>query len=145
MIAQGLWQAHYQILSIIFLKEFIELNVNTDMMIKCDTCRTKYQYCDCFLEHTHFKDDVIEYKCLGYKKSYQHKFDEKLRGRFFNTQKFSNHDNNKFILLLRKGVYPYEYMNDQEKFNETSLPGKEGFYSHLNREDITDVDYTHAK
>ena len=34
LIAQGLWQAHYQILSIIFLKEFIELNVNTDMMIK---------------------------------------------------------------------------------------------------------------
>ena len=34
LIAQGLWQAHYQIWSIIFLKEFIELNVNTDMMIK---------------------------------------------------------------------------------------------------------------
>ena len=34
LIAQDLWQAHYQILSIIFLKEFIELNVNMDMMIK---------------------------------------------------------------------------------------------------------------
>ena len=34
LIVQDLWQAHYQILSIIFLKEFIELNVNTDMMIK---------------------------------------------------------------------------------------------------------------
>ena len=34
LIAQDLWQAHYQILSINFLKEFIELNVNTDMMIK---------------------------------------------------------------------------------------------------------------
>ena len=34
LIAQGLWQAHYQILSIIFLKESIKLNVNTDMMIK---------------------------------------------------------------------------------------------------------------
>ena len=34
LIAKYLWQAHYQILSIIFLKEFIELNVNTDMMIK---------------------------------------------------------------------------------------------------------------
>ena len=32
--SQNLWQAHYQILSIIFLKEYIELNVNTDMMIK---------------------------------------------------------------------------------------------------------------
>ena len=33
-ITQDLWQAHYQILSIIFLKEFIELNVNKNMMIK---------------------------------------------------------------------------------------------------------------
>ena len=34
LIAQDLWQIHYQILSIIFLKEFIKLNVNTDMMMK---------------------------------------------------------------------------------------------------------------
>ena len=34
LTVQDLWQAHYQILSIIFVKEFTELNVNTDMMIK---------------------------------------------------------------------------------------------------------------
>ena len=34
MIVQNLWQAHYQILLIIYLKEIIELNVNTDIMIK---------------------------------------------------------------------------------------------------------------
>ena len=34
LIVQDLWQAHYQILSITFLKEFIKLNVNSDMMIK---------------------------------------------------------------------------------------------------------------
>ena len=34
------------------------------------------------------------------------------------------HDNNKFILLLQKGAYPYEYMDDWEKFNETSLSEK---------------------
>ena len=39
-------------------------------------------------------------------------FYEKLEERFFNTFKFSNNDNNKFILLLRKGFYPYEYMDD---------------------------------
>ena len=50
-----------------------------------------------------------------------------------------------FILLLRKGVYPYEHMDDWEKFNETLLPEKEYFYSHLNMEDITDADYMHAK
>ena len=62
----------------------------------------------------------------------------------FNTYKFSNHDNNKFILLLRKGVYPYEYIDGREKFSET-LPEKEDFYSHLNMEDITDADYARAK
>ena len=33
-LAQDLWQAYYQILSIIFLKKFLELNINTDMMLK---------------------------------------------------------------------------------------------------------------
>ena len=37
-------------------------------------------------------------------KNYQHKFDEKLKEQFFNTYKYSSHDNNKFVLLLRKGV-----------------------------------------
>ena len=50
-----------------------------------------------------------------------------------------------FILLLRKGVYPNEYMDRWERFDETSLSGKEAFYSSLNMEDITDVDHRHAK
>ena len=48
-------------------------------------------------------------------------------------------------MLLKKGVYPYEYMDEWENFNETSLPEKEEFYSKLNMEDITDADYIHAK
>ena len=48
-------------------------------------------------------------------------------------------------MLLQKGVYPYEYMDDWKKFNETSLPEKEDFYSHSNMKDITDADYVHAK
>ena len=47
-------------------------------------------------------------------------------------------------MLLRKGVYPYEYMDSWERFDETSLPDKEAFYSSLNMEDITDADYKHA-
>ena len=46
--------------------------------------------------------------------------------------------------MLRKGVYPYEYMDSWEKFNETSLPSKEDFYSNLNMEDIDDIDYRHG-
>ena len=42
-------------------------------------------------------------------------------------------------------VYCYEYMDIWENFNETSLPEKEDFYSHLNMEHITDTDHTHPK
>ena len=69
----------------------------------CETCRIKYKHCECSHEFRNFKVDLIEYKCLCRNKNYQQKSDEKLKERFFNTFKFSNHDNN-FILLLRKGT-----------------------------------------
>ena len=47
-------------------------------------------------------------------------------------------------MLLRKGAYRYEYMDDWENFNET-LPEKEEFYSNLNMKEITDTDYMHGK
>ena len=112
---------------------------------KCETCGIKFKYCDCFLEYANFKDDLIEYGCLRCNKKYQNKFDEKLKEGFFNTYKFSNHHNKKFILLFWKSVYPYEYMNDWEKFNEPSLPEKEDFYNHLKMKDTTDADYVHTK
>ena len=64
---------------------------------------------------------------------------------FPNVYKFCNGDHNKFSLLLRKGVYPYEYIDSWERFNETELPDKESFYSELNKEGITDEDYAHAQ
>ena len=48
-------------------------------------------------------------------------------------------------LLLRIGVYSYEYMDSWERFDETLLTNKENFYYSLNMEGITDVDYRHAK
>ena len=70
---------------------------------------------------------MIKYKCLSCNKNYSNKIDEKLKKRFKNTFKFSNNDTNKFILLLRKVVYHYEYMDQWGKFNETTLPEKEEF------------------
>ena len=81
----------------------------------------------------------LTFRCFRCKKNYK-----KLIQRFSNIYEFCNGDLNKFILLLRKGVYPYEYMDSWERFNET-LPYKESFYSNLNMEDITDVDHWHAK
>ena len=68
---------------------------------------------------------------------YSKKLNEKLKRKFKNTYKLSNNDINKFILLLRKGVYPYEYMDDWKKLNETKLREEEVFYINLNLEDIT--------
>ena len=52
---------------------------------------------------------------------------------------------NKTVLLVRKGGYPYEYIDCQEKFNETSIPPKGVYYSELNLEDITDEDYENVQ
>ena len=57
---------------------------------------------------------------------------------------FLIHRNLRVFLLLWKCVYPYEYMDDWEKFNETSLPEKKDFYSHSNMEYITNAD-THKR
>ena len=65
--------------------------------------------------------------------------------KFPSVYQFCSGDLNKLVLLLRKGVYPYEYMDSWERFNETSLPDKKAFYSELNIEDITDRDYAHAQ
>ena len=65
--------------------------------------------------------------------------------KFPNTYQLCNKDLNKFALLLRKGIYPYEYMDSWKRFKEESLPDKEPFYSELNNEHITDEDYAHAQ
>ena len=62
-----------------------------------------------------------------------------------NTYQLCNKNLNKSSLLLRRGVYPYEYMNKWNRFNEESLPDKEYFYRELNKEHITDEDYAHAQ
>ena len=48
-------------------------------------------------------------------------------------------------MLLRKGVYPYEHMDDWENFNEATLPEKEELYSNLKMEVIADAVYMHVK
>ena len=65
--------------------------------------------------------------------------------KFPNIYQFCNGDLNKFVLLFRKGVYPYECMDSWEKFDETSLPPKEDFYSELNVEGMSAKDYNHAQ
>ena len=54
-------------------------------------------------------------------------------------------DHQKRQLLLRKGVYPYEFMDSWERFEAAQLPPKEAFYSKLSDEHISDSDYAHAQ
>ena len=70
---------------------------------------------------------------------------EQLTKKFPSVYQFCNGNFSKFVLLLRKSVYPYEYMDSWEKFDETALPPKEDFYSNLTLEDISDEDYAHAQ
>ena len=90
------------------------------------------------------KNEELLLKCFSCGSYYEKKFNKELIKKFKNTYSFCNNDLNKFVLLLRKDVYPYEYMDSWEKFNKTSLPIKEDFYSHLNREDIEEFDYRHG-
>ena len=99
-----------------------------------------------FLEYKRLEGNLIIYECLSWNEFYSKNLNAKIKKEIpFNTFKFSNNDINKFILLFRKGVYSYEYMSGWKKFNDTTLPYKEEFYSSLNLEDFTDVDHMHAK
>ena len=84
------------------------------------------------------------FKCTDCEKEYEIEFNNELIERFANTYKFCDNDLNKFIMLLRKVVYPYKYMDGWDKFNEKRIPGKELFYSNLTLENISETDYAHS-
>ena len=113
---------------------------------KCVDCKSN-------LDYIKTKNEKLIFECYNCKQRYRKKFNKELIKRFASTYEFCNNDLtgsssseriNKFVLLLRKGVYPYEYTDTWERFNELSLPSKEDFYSNLNMEDISDIDYRHA-
>ena len=91
-----------------------------------------------------FKDNRLSYKCGECGNRCCKLINEAIKN-FPNMNQFCNGDLNKFVLLLRKCIYPNEYMDSCEKFNETSLSDKNAFYSGLNLEDITDKDHAHAQ
>ena len=103
--------------------------------IKCIDCKS-------CLDYMKTKDEKLIFRSFCRKKNYGKDFNKELIKRFANTYNFCDNDLNQFILLLRKGVYPYEYMDNWERSDET-LPGKESFYSSLNVENIDDTDYRH--
>ena len=110
-------------------------NIHNDKCIKCKSNL-------CFVR---VMNETLLFKCIDCEKEYEKEFNKELLERFANIYKFCNNDLDKFIMLLQKGVYPYEYIDKWDKFNEKVLPGKDSFYSNLTLENICEIDYAHAK
>ena len=89
-------------------------------------------------------DTNIISKCKTCLKRTNHLMKE-MKEKFPCTSKFAKNNINKFKLLLRKGVYLYEYMDNFDKFEETQLPSKEQFNSTFRNTKISDNDYKHAQ
>ena len=85
------------------------------------------------------------FRCFEFKNNYKKDFNKDIVKRFASIYEFCNKDINIFTLLLRKRIYPYEYMDCCKRFDEELLHDKDAFHSSLNIEDITNVDYRHAK
>ena len=60
-------------------------------------------------------------------------------------KEFELETDHNFDLLLRKGVYPYDYADEWAKFNELQLPPHAAFFSNLRDSNISDADYEHAQ
>ena len=58
---------------------------------------------------------------------------------------FEDYSDLQYDLLTRKGVYPYEYVNSWDRFEETQLPPISAFYSNLNMSSICQEDYQHTQ
>ena len=135
MIVLDLCQLHYQNLLIICLEFFNS--------IECKSCIEKIKINSefCFVV---LKNNRLIYKCKECKEEWKRPINELIEN-FLSVYQFCNGNLNKIVLLLRKGVYHYEYMDSWEIFDENTLPPKEAFYSNLNLEDSSDEDYTHAQ
>ena len=90
------------------------------------------------------KNNRLIYRCKECKEEWKRPINELIE-EFPSIYQFCNGNLNKFNLLLRKGVYPYEDMDNWEKFDETTIPRKKALYSELNLEGISNEDDAHTQ
>ena len=130
-------------------------------MIVVDSCKVNYQTllityvnnkdCKTCMERKNiksecrfigFKNNRLNYRCKECKGTSSKPINGLIKT-FPSVHQFCDGDLNKFV-FLRKGVYLYDYMDSWEKFDGTTLPSKEDFYSELNLQGISDEDYAYA-
>ena len=109
----------------------------------CKTC-TERKNIKSECDYIGFRNNRLNYRCKKGKGISSNSINELIE-KFPRMYQFYNDDLNKFVLLLRKGLYPYEYMDSWERFNETLLPPKKDFQRELTLEDISDKNYSHAQ
>ena len=94
------------------------------------------------------KDKLIELRFIDSFKSMSSSLDSLTKNLVRGGKKlfgFEDYSELQYDLLTRKGVYPYEYVNSWDRFNETQLPPIDAFYSNLNMSSISEDDYQHAQ
>ena len=112
---------------------------------KCETCKPD----SCIRRSVSDRGRIIQhqtsYPCLECKNC--KKVGKSCVSPVYNNLKYTSEEfkGDKLHLMSKKGVYPYDYMDSFEKFDQTKLPTKEHFYSILNDQDITNDEYDHAK
>ena len=121
MIVLDLCRIHYQTLLITRPELLIVWNANHAWKEKTNSeC--------CFVG---LKNNRLIYRCKELKEEWKRPINELIKT-FPAIYQFCKGDLNKFIWMLRKGIYPYEDMDSWEKFDETTIRPKEAFYSKLN-------------
>ena len=130
MIALDLSHPNYQNMLIIYLKFIAK-----DVEIKTANIRIGLKD----LKITNFLIDVVSVR-----KKQLNPINELIK-KIPNTYKIYNNGINKFILLLRKGVYPYQYMDSWERFDEISLHDETTCYRELYLKNIFDEDYIYSQ
>ena len=104
---------------------------------------------DCFIDKNgEEKDKLIELRFIDSFKFMSSSLDSLTKNLVRGGKKlfgFEDYSELQYDLLTRKGVYPYEYVNSCDRFNETQLPPISAFYSNLNISSISEEDYQHAQ
>ena len=87
---------------------------------KCINCKSDISFMKVM-------DETLIFRCFNCKKNYKKEINKELIERFASNYKFCNNDLNKFVMLLRKGVYPYECMDGWDKFMKHQYSAKNRF------------------